>query len=219
MSFKSEDYDREYWDSGKGSNYGSEGTAPYTEEYYLPAKREVALQIIQMLGIPDSIMCFGAGRGFQVLAFKQLGIDAYGIDISEYAIETAPASIKNRLGLGDISDNAFMMENFGTKSYQIITCFDVLEHIKVPELYNAILHAARMASQYVILNVPVKDTDDEPDESKTSTDKTHVSIYTPTWWLSTFAKIGRPFKLELQSCKVVHNDQTHSLFAIFVKRP
>lgn len=219
MSFKSEDYDKAYWERGEGSNYGSEGMAPYTEEHYLPAKREVALQIIQLLGIPDSIMCFGAGRGFQVLAFKQLRVDAHGIDISEYAIETAPASIKNRLILGDISDNAFMMKHFGLNSYKVVTCFDVLEHIRVPELYNVILHAARMAEHYVILNVPVKDTDDEPDESKTSTDKTHVSIYTPTWWLSKFAEMGHPFKLELQSCKVIHNDQTHSLFAFFVKRP
>lgn len=209
-------YDKDYWENGRGSNYGGENPA-YTLENYLPQKQRIANKIISLIGIPKTAICFGAGRGFQMIPLKHMGVDAYGIDKSKYAVDTAPEDVKDKLFHGDVSDNAYMMGEFHINQFELVTCFDVLEHIPVPELYSAILHAIRLSSNFVMINMPLKNIDDDPDESSFSTDVTHVSIYSPSWWITQFLKIGRPFQLELRRVEIIHNKETYSMFAVFQK--
>lgn len=210
-----EKYGKLYWDEGKGSNYG--GDSPeYNVANYLPAKVQVASKVIQMIGIPKNSMSVGCGRGFQVMAFRQLGIDAKGLDKSEYAVETAPEEIKEHLTVVDLSDNVQMMKMVGGQ-YELVTAFDVLEHIKVPGLYNAIMNTIRLSNRFVMINIPVKNITDEPDESETSTDSTHVSIYRPDWWINQFLQIGTPYRLELRHVSINHTEHTYTMFALFEK--
>lgn len=212
---KMTEFNKEYFDNGLGSNYGGD-SAEYTLENYLPQKRAVANKIISLIGIPKTVMCLGAGRGFQMIAFKYLGIDVSGVDISEYAVETSPEELKGKLVVGDISDNKYMA-TYPVGTYELVTGLDVLEHIPVPKLYNAILHSIRISSNYVMINIPIKNTDDEPDESATSTDATHVSIYSPSWWIAKYLQIGKPFNLELRRVEIHHDEETYQMFAIFQK--
>jgi len=214
MRFTSKDFGKDYFDNGLGSNYGGKNSMEYNKRNYLPAKRELVNNIVKRIGIPKNVCCLGCGRGFLPLAFKYIGSDAFGIDISDYAIETAPKEIKDKLVVGDCSDNAFMMK-IPALTYELVTGFDVLEHIKVPYLYNTILHAIRISKRWFMVNVPVKNIDNEPDESKTSTDSTHVSIYSPAWWITKICEIGKPFNLELREVQVVHTEETYNMFAIF----
>lgn len=216
MTFPSEKYGKSYWDEGIGSNYGGKNPA-YTLENYMPNRQKLANKIISKVGLVKASLSIGCGRGFLPLAFKRFGIDAYGLDISEYAIETAPTQIKDKLFLGDISDNYYMMNEFPISSFDLVTAIDVLEHIKVPQLYNAIYHTIRLSKRHILINMPVKSVDDEPDESETSTDSTHVSIYTPLWWITTFLKIGTPLTLELRDVNVTKDDKSHLMFARFEK--
>lgn len=56
-----------------------------------------AMRIIDYLHIErgESILDVGCAKGYLVKAFKWLGRDAYGIDISSYAINNADTEIKS----------------------------------------------------------------------------------------------------------------------------
>lgn len=52
-----------------------------------------------------SVLVVGCAYGFTVEHLAgEMGVDAYGMDVSEYAIGKAPPSINGRLFLGDITD-------------------------------------------------------------------------------------------------------------------
>lgn len=60
----------------------------------------------------DKVLDVGCAKGYLVYDLVNLGIDTYGIDISEYAIDSAPDEIQVRLYFGNAKDlNLYFTEN------------------------------------------------------------------------------------------------------------
>lgn len=75
------------------------------------------------------LLDIGCGKGF-FLERAEKSYETYGIDISEYAIEQAHPRLHNtKLYIGDADQLDFDRDYF-----DIITCFDLLEHLDSPEL-------------------------------------------------------------------------------------
>jgi len=188
-SKNSDFYGEGYFLSAQGSNYGRRDKTgnllfvPYEEQYYLPRNREVAKHIVQKFH-PQRVLVLGCARGYLVKALRALNIDAVGVDISAWAIENAPSDVQDFLYVGDICD----LSLWKNKSFDVVVAFDVLEHIRIPDLYKAISETCRVGKN-VLLDVPIADDDLSPDRSN-GTDKSHVSVYTPDWWKKQFKKRG-----------------------------
>lgn len=175
-------YDEDYYLRGKGSNYGStdkDGNllfSPYDEASYLPRNRELAKFLCQVYK-PKTVLVLGCARAYLVQAFAELGVATQGIDISEWAINHAPSTVKECLHVGDICD----LTRFKTDMFDLVTAFDVFEHIKVPDLYVAIKEAQRVCKHTLVVDVPTSVSDAEHDQSA-GQDKSHVSVYSLQWW-------------------------------------
>lgn len=180
-------YDSDYFLKGVGGNYGrrdKDGNvvfAPYTEETYLPGHRQAA-DLWNRQFHPKNVLVLGAARGYLVKAFRELKIDAVGIDLSEWAVANCPEDIKDYMFVGDVCDLSKWPDRF----FDLVVALDVWEHIRVPDLYRAITEGCRVGKN-LVLDVPVQQSDENPDQSL-GTDKSHVSVYSPGWWL---AEIGR----------------------------
>ena len=94
-----------------------------------------------------TLLDYGCGRG-ECLGFAaQAGFKVKGTDLDPKCVELAA-----RHGETCILNAADPLSQFGRKSFDVITCFHVLEHVDNPK---AVLGAlAQIARSYVVLAVP-----------------------------------------------------------------
>ena len=102
----SRQYGKEYFDGDRSFGYGG-----YKYDgRWVPVAKDITDYYGLIKG--SKILDVGCAKGFLVKDLVDLGFDAYGLDISEYAIDNAPKDVKNRLKIGNAKklpydDNSF----------------------------------------------------------------------------------------------------------------
>ncbi len=90
------------------------------------------LENIGNFGFPlagGKILDFGCNAGLFLLEAKKFGYEIYGIELSETAIDYA----RKKLGINSIKRGGEeKMDDFSDNYFEVITAFDVLEHILSP---------------------------------------------------------------------------------------
>lgn len=91
-------WDFDYWDGDRRINYGG--------YKYMPGRWEkVAKAMADHYGIKagDKILDVGCGKGFLLYDFTLVvpGVEVYGIDISQYAIDNSKEEVRDRLQVGN----------------------------------------------------------------------------------------------------------------------
>lgn len=99
----------DYWDGDRRICYGG--------YKYMPGRwAPVAQAMIDHYGIKpgDRILDVGCGKGFQLYEITQLlpGVEVFGIDVSEYAIENSKPEIKDRLKVCNANSLPFPDNHF-----------------------------------------------------------------------------------------------------------
>ena len=192
-SAPSDFYNEGYYLRAEGSNYGrrdKDGKELFLayDERVLGAHRSVVAKLLNQFKNIKSVIVLGCARGYMVKALHERGVYAVGIDISEWAIENCAEGIEDYVYCGDVCD----LSLWGDEAFDVAVAFDVFEHIRVPDLYQALDEACRVA-RMVFLDVPINVDDEHPDQSS-GTDKTHVSVYSKEWWIREFMARGfEPF--------------------------
>lgn len=123
------------------------------------------------------ILDYGCAKGFYVHAFRLNGFDAYGFDISEYAITNCKP---------EVSDYLSTNINNLPKKYDFVLSKDVLEHINKNDLDN-ILKKIKEISDKCLLIIPLGDGNKYyfNDDNK---DITHVIKEDIKWWTKELSK-------------------------------
>lgn len=101
--------------------------------------------IIKLLMNPKNCLDVGCGVGRMVLWLRRFGVDAYGVDISKYAIQLADKSIKPYLKIGDITNLPYKNNQFDA----VIT-YDILERIERSKLRKAIEETIRVSRKLIL---------------------------------------------------------------------
>tara|TARA_E500000318_G_C3557808_1_gene211946 strand:- start:324 stop:923 length:600 start_codon:yes stop_codon:yes gene_type:complete len=128
----------------------------------------------------DTCVDYGCAKGFLVNALRIIGCDAYGEDISEYAIENCHPNVRDYVSLPN--DNV----------YDLLICKDVLEHIPEKDIPN-VLHRFKKKSKKFFFVVPLGDND-RFRIREYEVDITHVTKKDEEWWINMFESQG--MKLE-----------------------
>lgn len=158
-----------FYDSYYYANYCGR---PYERnEEWLTFFDRIAARIIELYE-PKTVLDAGCAWGFLVEAFRKRGVEAYGMDISEYAIHQVHPDIQKYCSIGSIS------EPFA-QDYDLITCIEVLEHMPQPEAEKAIENFC-IHSQGVVLS-------STPFDYK---EVTHLNVHEPEYWAEQFARHG-----------------------------
>jgi SAM-dependent methyltransferase len=114
----------------------------------------------------------GCAMGLLVEALVERGIDAHGIDISEYAIAQAAPAIRDRLRVGSLTTPL-------DGRYDLIVCIEVLEHMPPADARVALANLCAHADDIIFSSSPT-------DFGET----THVNVQPPEAWAEAFAREG-----------------------------
>ncbi len=168
-------------------------TNPFTEEYYLRGpesglsnyvdyswKPDLTIPacraIMRYIGLQPSetILDWGAARGYMVRGYRELGVAAWGYDISKWAIENCDPAVV-----------AYVSNRCPLNAPYWIVAKDVLEHVLFKDLKDTIRFFMEGARKGVLICVPLTA---EPEGSYIlevdNQDSTHVIRWPFEHWLA-----------------------------------
>jgi len=179
---QAEKFDRDYFENGVAT-----GVSGYQDYRWLPEMTLVfAHKMIKNLDLRegDKVLDYGCAKGFMVHAFRLLDIDAYGCDISEYAIENAHPPVRDYVRLmsegGDIP--------FPDNHFRQVIAKDVYEHLPEEVLEKTLQESARVSERLFTI-VPLGDGEKYVIPSYEH-DITHIHRQPPEWWEQKFEEQG-----------------------------
>ena len=151
----------------------------YNAEYYSERTRKSKkhmmkyLKFLRKRSSSLKMLDVGCGEGHYVRDAIEEGIDAYGIDVSSYALENALAEVKDRITFGSITKIPF-----GDEEFDLMTAFDVIEHIHPKDTLNAIAEIRRVLKPdgIVIITTPSSNF------GAWVSDLTHINVRPPKFW-------------------------------------
>ena len=164
-------YDADYWDHPAAGKSGF--IRPYMWDHLGDHFQATAAHIVERFS-PSSSLDVGCGKGFLVKALLDLGVDAYGLDLSEYAIQHCPPDVADRVRVDDITGPGLL------EPVHLVTAFDVLEHLPEATIPHVLARLEGAGSEWLICNIGLADSP-TPDP-----DASHINLQTRQWWLDTF---------------------------------
>lgn len=90
---------------------------------------------------------FGCGRGESMRRARDLGMETHGTDTDPECVR-----LSSKFGNAVLLDTFDVLGQFGEKSFDVVTCFHVLEHVPRPK--ETLSALARIARKRVLVAVP-----------------------------------------------------------------
>jgi Methyltransferase domain len=145
---------------------------PYErDDVWLAFFAGIADQLIERLH-PTSVLDAGCAWGFLVEALRARGVDAWGVDVSEYAIDHVDDSVKEYCWRGSLVEPL-------PRRYDLVTCIEVIEHMPPHESDIAIANLCAASDRVLLSSTPGDYS--EP---------THLNVQPPENWSAAFARRG-----------------------------
>jgi SAM-dependent methyltransferase len=142
---KSDFYGEEYFDKPKNplevSGYGE------AYEGFEEFKQVAGLS--RELFDPHRVLDVGCAKGFLVGALRSRAMEAWGIDISDYAVKAAPADVRDWLKVGNCTSM-----DFRDNSFDLLVVLETLEHIPPTDIAKTLRELRRVGSQWLWASTP-----------------------------------------------------------------
>jgi len=174
-----ENFDEDYYLRGPQTGKSNYENYSWKGELTIP----YAKHLVRHLGIRqyDSILDFGCARGYLVRALKEIGYNAVGYDISEWAVENCDEAVKGLV---------FNQLPSGLGPFDWIHCKDVLEHTTPDEMMGIIIKLMPLFSNGMLIIVPLTHRDGgEYIYDADSKDSSHIIRWTLETWIKFITKI------------------------------
>ncbi|MEW5870922.1 MAG: class I SAM-dependent methyltransferase [Chloroflexota bacterium] len=121
---------------------------------------------------PASVLDAGCALGFLVESLRKRDIAAFGVDISEYAIQNVHADIRPYCWTGSIIEPL-------PQEYDLIVSIEVLEHLPAREAEQVVANLCKYSQRVLFSSTP-----------REFRESTHVNVQPVEHWAKLFARHG-----------------------------
>ena len=160
------DYGADYY-----GHYAADGVSYERNAFWLDFFRKIADRLIEDFS-PKTTLDAGCAIGLLVEALRDRGVDADGVDFSEFAISHSREDIQPFLRVGSITEPL-------ARHYDLITCFEVVEHMPPGDADRAIANLCSFTDEVILTSTPMH-----------YRDPTHTNIHPQEYWTERFARQG-----------------------------
>ena len=132
-------YDSEYFTG----EWRAEGN-----NYSLETRRQIEAKnphLIRDVFQPRKVLDLGCGPGALMHLLWELGVDVEGIDFAESSRELATPQVRDRITVGQVTDPSLKPAG----AYDLVVCREVLEHLTVLQVKQAVANMVRLTSKYI----------------------------------------------------------------------
>ena len=119
---------------------------------------------------PGTVLDAGCAMGFLVEALRDRGVDAFGVDISEYAIQNVRRDIQPYCWVGRVTDPF-------PQKYDLVVSIEVLEHLPPGESEQAVENLCQHTDDVLFSSTPFD-----------YREVTHLNVQPPEYWGELFAR-------------------------------
>ena len=123
---------------------------------------------------PKTVLDAGCAMGYLVAALRDRGVEAYGVDISEYAISKVREDIRPYCAVGSLTEP--LPEGL-PRRYDLVVTIEVLEHLYAEDGRKTISNLCTYADKIIFSSTP----DDYAEV-------THVNVQQREYWARLFAE-------------------------------
>lgn len=172
-------FDRDYYMRGIESRKSNYQQYRWLPEMTIP----MVMTMIDLIDIKrdDKVLDIGCAFGFSVKAFRMLHRDAWGIDISEFAINNVDPAVKEHCFLPDKAPDWFKKTEF-----DVCIAKDVFEHIPHTEINQQLKN---INGSFLFAIIPLG-KDKKYFAPANDFDLSHEICETADWWTKTLADAG-----------------------------
>jgi 2-polyprenyl-3-methyl-5-hydroxy-6-metoxy-1,4-benzoquinol methylase len=164
------------------------GVSGYSNYRWIPELTiPLCFRIIEILEIDSDhkVLDFGCAKGYLVKGLRLLHREAYGVDISDYAISQAPAEVRSYLyHMNDGDPIPLPPQGLEYDSYDAVIAKDVLEHIPYNKVVG-VLQELRKVAGYMFVVVPLGENGKYVVPAYEN-DVTHIIREPLEWWKDIF---------------------------------
>ena len=116
--------------------------------YSLETRRQIEAKnpwLIKDVFAPKKVLDLGCGPGALMHLLWEIGVDVEGIDFAESSLRLATPEVRDRITIGHVTDSRLKPAN----AYDLVVCREVLEHLTVLQVRQAVANMVRMTSKFV----------------------------------------------------------------------
>jgi hypothetical protein len=121
---------------------------------------------------PATVLDAGCALGLLVESLRLRGVQAYGVDVSEFAIRQAHEDVRLYCRVASILEPL-------PQRYDLIVCLEVMEHLPAHECDRAMANLCRAADDILFSSTPSH-----------YGEVTHWNVQPPEFWAERFALLG-----------------------------
>lgn len=135
-------YDEDYYIRGISSGKSNYENYSWKPELTIP----LAKSLVGVMGIEsgDTVLDYGCARGYIVKALREIGVDAWGFDISTWAIQNCDEKVKR-----------FLRNELPNLPVDRVLLKDLCEHLQVIDLMKAADWLLKYTRKGILIVVPL----------------------------------------------------------------
>ena len=106
-------------------------------------------KLVELIGLPESVLDLGSGCGGLVSTFNNNGIKSNGLEFSQYAIDHAILGAEKYLIKTDLAQVPWPIK----QQYDWVTAIDLCEHVFAEDVDAIIAETKKVAKKYIIAKI------------------------------------------------------------------